>query len=240
MKPRFARPPGLELDFLRPGATARGLSLQLVLLACSVPVLVLAALQYRDALEAEQTREAALAPLLRRAFTPQQQAAASPAELRARTALQAQFRTVQAQLDYPWWSFLSFLESRQQADVALLSVEPDRRTGMLRITGQAKDVPSMVGYVAALQQSGAFEQVLLASHEVEQKRPGAPVRFELQGAWRAGYRWVPPRAEAPLEQAAPAGVLPNVPVAAPATAAKPVVETAPAGTGATMLAKEAR
>ena len=87
------------------------------------------------------------------------------------------------ELSLPWKQLFAALESFHGKDVAVLSIEPDARKGMVRIGGEAKSLDSMVGYLAYLQKVALFREVSLQSHEVEQQDPQKPVRFVLQAEW---------------------------------------------------------
>jgi hypothetical protein len=192
MKIRIPRgKPPLELDFLRPGIDTTRRPLQLALLVCSVPVLALALVQYRQAAQVVAEQSDALELSAGRSARHARKKTVAPAEQRARDASLAQWRVVQARLHYPWQSFLAFLESERQDDVALVAIEPDRHSGLMRIGAEAKDMAAMMHYLARLQASGAFEDAVLSSHELQARRPGTPIRFEVQVRWRRDFPQAP-------------------------------------------------
>lgn len=220
--PRRRRP--LELDFLHPGASTANRPVQLALFALSIPLLAMAIAGYEQ--EARTVREQGAAVELA-APRPQRRptsADASPAQARARAGAAAQMSAIQAQLNYPWQSFLGLLESAEQQDVALLALEPDWHSGVTRIGAEARNIAAMLNYLDELQKSGAFDDVVLASHELEVHRPGTPIRFDLQAHWHAGFRLArhpepqaPPRVQ-PLAASA-TGAAPALPTTALATVA---------------------
>ncbi|WP_427911942.1 hypothetical protein ACPWT1_14940 [Ramlibacter sp. MMS24-I3-19] len=171
----------LDLDLLRPGATRHTSGAGLLALVAASAALVLALTHYNQAADAERSREAQLAA---HAVRTPRAGAATPADLRQRAA-GPEMAAIEARINYPWQSLLSFLESQQQADVALLAVDPDRRTGLTKILAEAKDSTAMLTYLAALQKSTAFEEVVLSAHEVQARQPGTPVRFELLAHWKS-------------------------------------------------------
>jgi Tfp pilus assembly protein PilN len=92
-------------------------------------------------------------------------------------------RQVARSLTTPWADVLESLESAPNESVALLSVEPSVAKRSLRITAEARGPQEMLDYVGALQRDGRLSRVILASHELQAKAPGTPVRFQIQAAW---------------------------------------------------------
>ena len=75
------------------------------------------------------------------------------------------------------------LEAVDGPDVALLMLSPDTRKRTLRIQAEARDVDAMLAYLRVLEQSGAFTQVVLVEHEIQDSDPQRPLRFSLAAAW---------------------------------------------------------
>jgi Tfp pilus assembly protein PilN len=92
-------------------------------------------------------------------------------------------RRVARNLKTPWSDVLEALESAPNESVALLSVEPSAAKRSLRITAEARNAQDMLEYVGALQRDARLSGVVLASHELQAKAPGTPVRFQVQAAW---------------------------------------------------------
>jgi Tfp pilus assembly protein PilN len=205
----------LELDFLHPGARTLQRRVQLALLVCAIVVLALALTGYTRESQTLRERSAALDAAAQRPHARVASTGAASPEQRSRAASAVQFKTIQAQLNYPWQSLLALLESAHQDDVALLALEPDRRSGMTRLTAEAGSVAAMLNYLDELQKSGAFDDVVLASHERQVRRPGSPIRFELMAHWHSGYRL---HAE-PDTRAVPPSVTPVAPTEPPPLAA---------------------
>ena len=57
-------------------------------------------------------------------------------------------RQIFNRLSTPWESFIAGIESISSNKVAVLSIEPDMQTGMLRIEGEAKDYPAVLTFVS--------------------------------------------------------------------------------------------
>jgi hypothetical protein len=86
------------------------------------------------------------------------------------------------QLNTPWNALLEELESAPMEHVALLSVEPIASRRQLHLIGEAKDLTTMLDYLAYLQAEPGLQRVVLTSHHI-QTQPGSPVRFQIQANW---------------------------------------------------------
>lgn len=75
------------------------------------------------------------------------------------------------------------LEAIQEPDVALLALTPDTQKQKLRIYAEARSFGAMLSYFRALEQSRAFDEVVLVEHEIQDKDPQRPLRFSLSAAW---------------------------------------------------------
>lgn len=75
------------------------------------------------------------------------------------------------------------LEAVDGPDVALLMLSPDTRKRTLRIQAEARGADAMLSYLRVLEQSGAFTQVVLVEHEIQESDPLRPLRFSLAAAW---------------------------------------------------------
>jgi hypothetical protein len=89
------------------------------------------------------------------------------------------------QLNQPWDELFQLLESSDRKLVALLSIDPDPQNRQVKVTAEAKDLASMLGYVRYVQEQGGFSNVFLQSHQVQQQDPEKPVRFVVTAAWMA-------------------------------------------------------
>jgi Tfp pilus assembly protein PilN len=87
------------------------------------------------------------------------------------------------QLNLPWRALRDAVREATPAGVALLALEPDARRRSLRITAEAKDSDAMLDYVAALGRGGWFGAVHVARHEIDERHPQRPLRFQVDAAW---------------------------------------------------------
>ena len=86
-------------------------------------------------------------------------------------------------LGLPWTKLFAALESAATDQVALLAIEPDTKTGTVKISGDSKDYLAALGYVLNLSQNDALSNVQLVRHEVKQNDPQRPVAFSISAAW---------------------------------------------------------
>lgn len=83
----------------------------------------------------------------------------------------------------PWDAFFVGLESVDNAKVAILSMQPDLQTGLLKIEGEAKDYAAVLTLVAQLRVTKPFSEVFLSHHEIKRDDPQHPVGFTLTMHW---------------------------------------------------------
>jgi len=171
----------LDLDFSgRPPLPS--LAGMLLLLAGALLAL-LATEQVADALVAQARYDESLARL--DASNPAahpKPAAKGPADPRAAARGAARRQVAQA-LESPWADLLDAIEARPDGRVALLAVEPSAVKRTVRITAEARDAQAMLDHLSLLQQDGHLFEVALVSHQRQTQAPGAPWRYQIQGAW---------------------------------------------------------
>ncbi|WP_148415776.1 hypothetical protein [Noviherbaspirillum massiliense] len=90
------------------------------------------------------------------------------------------------QLTMPWEQMFSTFELATSKDIALLSMEPDPKKKMVRVTAESKTTQAMLAYIRRLEKSVLLDDVVLLKHEVQLKDPEQPVRFVVTSAWRDG------------------------------------------------------
>lgn len=95
----------------------------------------------------------------------------------------AQARQIISRLSTPWDEFFTGLESVNNENAAILAIEPDVKTGVLRIEGEAKDYASVLTLVAQLRSTKPFSDVFLLRHETKRDDPQHPVSFSLSLHW---------------------------------------------------------
>lgn len=160
----------IELDFVRRRPRSRWAGH--VLLAVALGVAGDMAFTFAQLERAMKANEAVVA----RAQPRQAVAAVSNDEL-------ALARDTVERLGLPWTKLFAALESAATDQVALLAIEPDTKTGTVKISGDSKDYLAALGYVLNLSQAEALSNVQLVRHEVKQSDPQRPVAFSISAAW---------------------------------------------------------
>jgi hypothetical protein len=123
-----------------------------------------------------QARLAVMSPEQPTAVVQQVVETASEAELKYA-------REIVAQLSAPWNPLLSALEQSTMRNIALLSIEPNRKKQQIVITGQAKNIESTLSYIKQLERIEALSQVYLLKHNIDQSDPYKPVGFTILAQW---------------------------------------------------------
>jgi len=93
-------------------------------------------------------------------------------------------RKISAHLTGPWGKLFRALDSTEAPNVALLSLKPDVPNRTLRIYAEARGFSAMLSYYDALLQNGTFDKVVLTEHEIQDKNPLLPVRFNITATWQ--------------------------------------------------------
>jgi hypothetical protein len=96
---------------------------------------------------------------------------------------------VAGELATPWSRMLADLEQAGGAsgdDVALLSIEPDRKTHKVKLSAEARSLTAALAYVQKLQSLPAVRNALLESHAIQQDSPEHPVRVQITADWSQG------------------------------------------------------
>ncbi len=110
----------------------------------------------------------------------------SAAQLQQLERTMKRAREVASALKLPWHELFAGVEAAKLPGVALLSIESDSVKRQLKITGEAKDLQSMLEYVHLLGQQPKLVNTYLQSHQVQQQDPQHPVRFVLGTNWVSG------------------------------------------------------
>ena len=161
----------IELDFIRRAQRSRWAGR--VLLAVALGLAGDMAFSYASLLRSVKENESIVA----RAQPGKPPAAPASAE---EVALA---RDTVERLALPWPKLFSALEAAASDQVALLAIEPDTKSGTVKISGDSKDYLAALGYVLNLSQADTLSHVQLVRHEVRQNDPQRPVSFSISAAW---------------------------------------------------------
>jgi hypothetical protein len=94
-------------------------------------------------------------------------------------------KQVIAQLSAPWNPLLDGLEQTYSKDIALVSIEPNRKKQQVLLTGQARNMEATLAYIRTLSQISHFPQVYLLKHTVDQDHPNSPIQFSIIARWES-------------------------------------------------------
>lgn len=172
----------LELDFQRKPAPMGGGGVVLLLVALMLGGKLFA--DYRQLSAEIEQGEAKLARLERLAGHKASRPSAKTTDSQGAEIKRA--NEVIDQLALPWDRLFAAVEEATGKDVALLSIQPDRRKGRVVIGGEAKDAAAMLDYLRRLNEADSLREVALLSHQIQQQDPQKPVRFNLSAKWIAG------------------------------------------------------
>lgn len=92
-------------------------------------------------------------------------------------------RKIVNRLEMPWEAFFKGLESVSNKRVAVLSIVPDMQTGILRVTGEAKDNAALLTLITQFRATQPFSEVFLSSQQVKRDDPQHPVEFTIYMRW---------------------------------------------------------
>jgi hypothetical protein len=87
------------------------------------------------------------------------------------------------QMTLPWDRLFRELEASGSKEVALLAVQPDPASRLVRISGEAKNFKAMLDYSRRLGRTDVLREVVLLGHEVKSQDPQRPVAFSLMARW---------------------------------------------------------
>lgn len=102
----------------------------------------------------------------------------SPGEL-------AKARETIERIAVPWGDLFKAVETVKTDRVALLALEPDSRAGTLRLSGEARDFPSLLSYLERLGRTGLLYDVYLLRHEIRGNNSQHAVAFVIAARWGA-------------------------------------------------------
>jgi Fimbrial assembly protein (PilN) len=94
---------------------------------------------------------------------------------------------VVGRLNLPWRDVFHAVESATPESIALLELTPDVKQHAIKGVAEAKSSDEMLDYVTRLGGQPFFKSVVLTRHEINDKDPNKPLRFQFVAEWeRAG------------------------------------------------------
>lgn len=88
-------------------------------------------------------------------------------------------KTILARLNAPWEELFSGIESIKAKDVAILSVVPDLKNGILLMDGETRNYAALLTLIAQLQRVQTFQDVHLLRYEIKQNDTQHPIAFTI-------------------------------------------------------------
>jgi hypothetical protein len=92
-------------------------------------------------------------------------------------------RETYQRLATPWEQLFGALESAATERVTLVAIEPDARSGSVKISGEGRDYPAVLDYVVQLRASPTLAGAHLVKHEARQDGPQSSIAFSVAAAW---------------------------------------------------------
>ena len=111
-----------------------------------------------------------------------------PARAAPKERLEEEVRGAEAvvrQLTLPWASLIRTVERAATRDVAILQLQPDAESRLLRLTAEARNRDAMFEYVRRLGAAKDLADVHVVSHQVQRDEPQRPVQFSVQASLRS-------------------------------------------------------
>ena len=87
-------------------------------------------------------------------------------------------------LAVPWDALFRSIESADARGLGVMSLVPNARTHLLRLSGEAKSVPDLLAYVDRLAALQALQQVHLEGYETVVRDGVSVVSFTVAATWR--------------------------------------------------------
>lgn len=87
------------------------------------------------------------------------------------------------QLAAPWDRLFADLEAASIPDVALLGVQPDPRTRVVNLEGEARDLKALLTFLARLEATPGLTDAHLTRHEIRANDPNRPLVFVIRAQW---------------------------------------------------------
>lgn len=84
------------------------------------------------------------------------------------------------QLTLPWAAIFTTVEQAASREVAILQLQPDAETRVLRLSAETRQREAMFDFLRRLGAAPGLADVHLVSHQVQREDPQRPVQFSVQ------------------------------------------------------------
>jgi hypothetical protein len=88
------------------------------------------------------------------------------------------------QLTLPWASIFSTVEQAATREVAILQLQPDAESRLLRLSAETRRREAMFDFLRRLGAAPGLADVHLVSHQVQREDPQRPIQFSVQALIR--------------------------------------------------------
>jgi len=171
----------LDLDFRRPehGTSWMGAAL----LAAALIGVLFSGSQYLQQTEQIAVETAGIHDAAK-ATRKKPKTAASNADPQALAAELQSANEILIRLTLPWDELFVSAESAGTPDVALLGIESETDKRRVKISGEAKNLESILDYLRYLRSRPTLVDVYLQSHDLQKQDAQRPVRFVVNAEWK--------------------------------------------------------
>jgi hypothetical protein len=87
------------------------------------------------------------------------------------------------QLSTPWEDVFGSIEAANNDDIALLSLDSDPASALVRANVEARNTQGMLAYLDRLRVDGRLAPAILQSHQIMTEDANRPVRFTFTASW---------------------------------------------------------
>jgi Tfp pilus assembly protein PilN len=88
------------------------------------------------------------------------------------------------ELTLPWAAVIRALEEAATRDVAILQLQPDAQSRVLKLTAEAHSREAMFAYLRRLSASKVLVDTHMVSHQLRHDDPQRPIQFSVEAALR--------------------------------------------------------
>jgi hypothetical protein len=110
-----------------------------------------------------------------------------PAKAIPREKLEEEAKNAEAvvrQLTLPWPALIGTIEQAVTREVAILQLQPDAETRVLRLTAETHHREAMFDFIRRLDAAKGLADVHLVSHQVQRDDPQKAIQFSVQASIR--------------------------------------------------------
>jgi Tfp pilus assembly protein PilN len=156
----------------------------LAILMCGVALFAITLLRYQNSVSDVALLEAGIVKVKGTFAQNTQRYQPAPEESAQRKEEIAIANGLIHQLTLPWEELFNSFELATNKEIALLSIEPDTKKKIVKVTAEAKTTKDMLAYIKRLQKSPMLDEVVLQKHEWQTKDPERPLRFTVASVWK--------------------------------------------------------